>query len=312
MGTASTKSRNRSQRTDRETVATPSIRNPAEMAEVADAIDLSRRTWIIAIVVILAIAAFLRFYDLDLVPLHHDEGVNGNFLNRLVRDGNYDYNPENYHGPTLYYFAALFPRVLRLFFGVQAQNSYGLTTTAIRVIPALFGLATVWLIFSLRRNLGTIGTLAAAFLLAISPGAVYLSRYFIHETPFVFFTFAIVVALVKYYEQAYPGYLIAAAAAAALLFATKETAIISVAVLALAYLVTRIYWRIWMPNNAAPRTKKQKRQGNDLKFYGARRWPRQTGCLVHVGHRCFHCHQRDLLLVVLFKLERCRRCDPDV
>lgn len=266
VGIASTKSRSRSQRMDREVVAAPSIRNPGQMAEAVDITDLSRRTWIVSMVVILAIAAFLRFYDLDLVPLHHDEGVNGNFLNRLVREGRYDYNPENYHGPTLYYFAALFPRVLRLF-SVQAQNSYGLTTTAIRFIPALFGLATVWLIFSLRRNLGTIGTLSAAFLLAISPGAVYLSRYFIHETHFVFFTLAIVVALLKYYEQAYPPYLIAAAASAALLFATKETAIISVAVLALAYLVTRIYWRVGMPRNgAAARTKKQKRQNTDLSF----------------------------------------------
>jgi uncharacterized protein (TIGR03663 family) len=267
VDTVSTKSRDRSPRADREPVAAPSIRNPAEMAEAANATDLSRRTWLIAMVVILVIAAFLRFYDLDLVPLHHDEGVNGNFLNRLVRQGGYEYNPENYHGPTLYYFAALFPRVLRLFFGVQAQNNYGLTTTAIRFIPALFGLATVWLIFSLRRNLGTIGTLAAAFLLAISPGAIYLSRYFIHETHFVFFTFAIVVALVKYYEHAYPGYLVAASASAALLFATKETAIISVAVLGLAYLVTRIYWRFWMPNqNVASGTKKKKRQSTDLGF----------------------------------------------
>jgi len=43
------------------------------------------------------------------VPLHHDEGVNGNFLVRLVREGAYNYDPANYHGPTLYYFAAVMP-----------------------------------------------------------------------------------------------------------------------------------------------------------------------------------------------------------
>ena len=256
MGTASTKSR----KSNREQAPTPVIRTPEQMAAFTGMPDLSRHTWLIAMIAILAIAAFLRFYDLDLVPLHHDEGVNGNFLNRLVREGRYRYDPENYHGPTLYYFAALFPRVLRLIFGVQAQNNYGLTTTAIRFIPAIFGLATVWLVFSLRRNLGTIGTLAAAFLLAISPGAVYLSRYFIHETHFVFFTLAIVVAVLKFYEQASSSYLFAAAASAALLFATKETAIISVIVVLLAYLVTRIYWRLWMSADNVTRTKKQKRQ----------------------------------------------------
>ena len=288
VGTASTKSRNRNQGVKRDTAAATSIRDPAQMAEAADAADLSRRTWIIAAVVILAIAAFLRFYDLDLVPLHHDEGVNGNFLIRLVREGKYFYDPENYHGPTLYYFAALFPRLLRLLFGIQAQNSYGLTTTAIRFIPALFGLATVWLVFSLRRNLGTIGTLTGAFLLAISPGAVYLSRYFIHEPLFVFFTFAIVVAIVKYYEQAYPGYLLAAASAAALLFASKETAIISVAVLALAYVFVRVYWRVWMSgNNSSSRTKKQKRQRAQLTFSARAGGPPKLAIWILLGVALF-------------------------
>ena len=38
-------------------------------------------------ITIFLIAAVLRLYDLNLVPLHHDEGVNGNFLVRLVREG---------------------------------------------------------------------------------------------------------------------------------------------------------------------------------------------------------------------------------
>jgi len=42
--------------------------------------------------------------------------------------------------------------------------------------------------------------LSAAVLIAISPGAVYLSRYFIHESLFVFFTLGIVVAALKYYD----------------------------------------------------------------------------------------------------------------
>ncbi len=165
---------------------------------------------------IFAVAAFLRLYDLDLVPLHHDEGVNGNFLVRLVREGYYHYDPANYHGPTLYYFAAVFPWLLRLLFGPNAQNNYGLTTVAIRCVPALFGIATIALVFTLRRNLGTIATLSAAFLLAISPGAVYLSRYFIHETLFVFFTLGMVVAAVKYYEDPQPAYLMLGATSAAL------------------------------------------------------------------------------------------------
>ena len=209
--------------------------------DAAEDDDISRQMWLIACVAILAVAAYLRFYDLALVPLHHDEGVNGNFLVRLVREGYYRYDPANYHGPTLYYFAAVFPWLLRVVSGPSAQNNYGLTTFAIRAVPALFGLGTVGLVLTLRRNLGTVATLTAAGLLAISPGAVYLSRYFIHETPFVFFTLAIVVASIRYYEKSDPVYLVLGTVSAALLFATKETAVISVAVLIIALFCTLVY-----------------------------------------------------------------------
>jgi uncharacterized protein (TIGR03663 family) len=204
VGTASTKSSSRKKASGSQRTATSATRGVAAQFEVPAVVAISERTWVIAGVAILFVAAFLRLYDLNLVPLHHDEGVNGNFLVRLVREGYYHYDPANYHGPTLYYFSAVYPWILRLLFGPNAQDHYGLTTIAIRCVPALFGIATVALVFTLRRNLGTIATLAAAFLLAISPGAIYLSRYFIHETLFVFFTLGIVVASLKYFEDAHP------------------------------------------------------------------------------------------------------------
>jgi uncharacterized protein (TIGR03663 family) len=234
-------------------------RGAAQSSELLVEAVMSERAWLVASVSIVVVGAFLRLYDLNLVPLHHDEGVNGNFLVRLVREGYYHYDPANYHGPTLYYFAAFYPWILRLLFGPNAQNSYGLTTVAIRAVPALFGLATIALVFTLRRNLGTIATLAAAFLLAISPGAVYLSRYFIHETLFVFFTFGIVVAVIKYYEAPHLIYLLLAALCAALLFASKETAMISVGVLVIATVVTYVFRLIW---RSVTGSKKKKRLTN--------------------------------------------------
>jgi len=212
-------------------------------------------TWFIAVTAILLLAAILRLYNLDLVPLHHDEGVNGNFLVRLVHDGYYLYDPANYHGPTLYYFAAVVAWILRPFVGANAS----LTTTGIRLVPALFGLATIGLVFTLRRNLGTIATLSAAILLAVSPGAVYLSRYFIHETLFVFFTLGLVVALIKYFEEVNSAYLILAAISAALLFATKETAMISVAVLLIALVATQVYRLLWRSIGGTTNQKKGRR-----------------------------------------------------
>ena len=166
--------------------------------------EISERTWLLCSLFIMAVGAILRLYDLNLVPFHHDEGVNGNFLVRLVREGYYHYDPANYHGPTLYYFSAVVPWILRFLFGESAQNKYGLNTVTVRLVPALFGLGTIWLVLLLRRRIGTVGTLCAAALLAVSPGAVYLSRYFIHETLFVFFTLGVVVAGLKYYEVGNP------------------------------------------------------------------------------------------------------------
>jgi uncharacterized protein (TIGR03663 family) len=214
-----------------------------QATEPAPANDIPDRAWMLGVIVIFVIAAILRIYDLDLVPLHHDEGVNGNFLVRLVREGNYRYDPENYHGPTLYYFSALIPWIIKVLFGAAARDKYGLTTFAIRFVTVVFGLGTIGLVFLLRRKLGTVATLAAGLLLAISPGSVYLSRYYIHEMLFVFFTLGIVVAGVWFYEYRNPSYLIPAAASASLLFATKETAFISVGVLIIALGLTLAYGR---------------------------------------------------------------------
>jgi len=233
VSTRSTKSSKK----NRSTVRTIPRREP----EAAPVQDLPENAWRIGAIVILLVAAGLRLYDLNLVPLHHDEGVNGNFLVRLVREGAYQYDPANYHGPTLYYFAALIPWITKLLFGTSARETYGLTTFTIRLIPVLFGIGTIVLVFLLRRKLGTVATLAAGLMLAVSPGAVYLSRYFIHETLFVFFTLGIVVAVVWFYEERNPSYLIPAAACASLLGATKETAFISVGVLLIALVLTVVY-----------------------------------------------------------------------
>jgi uncharacterized protein (TIGR03663 family) len=190
--------------------------------------EISERAWLIACGAIFVFALLTRFYALDLKPMHHDEGVNGFFLTNLVRQHTYRYDPNNYHGPTLYYFA------------LPLVSLLGLSDFSVRLCTALFGLATIWLVLSLRRNIGSYAALMAAALVAVSPGTTFYARYFIHETLFVFFTLGIVVAVLRYYETGRPVYLFLAAIAAALLFATKETAFVSVITLLLAWLVA---WR---------------------------------------------------------------------
>src|SRR6266851_6134549 len=240
IGKTSSKSKRKKEKRSKGPTQT---REPIEAIEAPQDV-LSDRAWRLSSLSILFVGAFLRLYNLSLVPLHHDEGVNGNFLVTLVREGKYAYNPENYHGPTLYFFSAIIPWIARFFGGKAFADNYGLTTFNIRLVTAAFGVGTIWLALLLRKRIGTIGALAAAGLLAISPGAVYLSRYFIHESLFVFFTLGIVVAVLKYYDSGRAAYLILASISAALMVATKETWIINGPVLLIALITTGLYFKL--------------------------------------------------------------------
>jgi predicted membrane-bound mannosyltransferase len=149
--------------------------------------------WLVCCGLVTAIAAFLRFFWLDLRALHHDEGVNGYFLTTLFREGKYQYDPANYHGPDLYYFSLAF------------SKAFGLNTISVRASVAIFGVLTVLLAFCLKRYIGKTGALSAALFLALSPGMTFISRYFIHEMLFVFFSLAIVVSILFYLEKRRAG-----------------------------------------------------------------------------------------------------------
>lgn len=149
--------------------------------------------WLACSGAIIALAAALRFVMLGLKPFHHDEGVNGFFLTTLFKDGVYKYDPANYHGPTLYYISLAFAKV------------FGLETVPVRVSMAIFGVLMVVLCLYLKRYIGRTGTLIAALFLALSPGMVFISRYFIHEIFFVFLGLAVVLSVLMFIEKRRAG-----------------------------------------------------------------------------------------------------------
>ena len=181
----------------------------------------------------IVVGAWLRFRDLDLKPLHSDEGVNGWFLMRLfngLRDFgnwnvNYRYDPTNYHGPFLY-FLGLIPFFL-----------FGPSNGTLRVFMAIAGTGCIAVLWPLRRHLGWSGLAMAAWLVAISPPLVYFSRTAIHEIYVAFFSISTVVCLAKCYEGSWrpgapafrPNWLLFACVSAGLLFTNKETAVITFA-----------------------------------------------------------------------------------
>jgi predicted membrane-bound mannosyltransferase len=164
-----------------------------EAAVVAGETGERDTVWLACSAGIVALAAFLRFFMLGLKPFHHDEGVNGFFLTTLFKDGIYKYQPDNYHGPTLYYISLAFAKV------------FGLETVPVRLSMSIFGVLMVVLCLYLKRYIGRTGTLVAALFLALSPGMVFISRYFIHEIFFVFLGLAVVVSVLLFMEKREAG-----------------------------------------------------------------------------------------------------------
>ncbi len=176
------------------------------------------------------ISCALRFPDLALRPMHCDEAVNADKFGTLLEKGRYEYNPVEFHGPTLYYMT-LVPAWLR----GQARYT-SLDETTLRSLPASVGVALVAAHILLVPFLGLAGAMAAAVLAAISPAMVYYSRYYIHETLLVFFSFGALVSACRYVLKPRAHWAVLTGACLGLMYATKETAVIVFASILLALL----------------------------------------------------------------------------
>ncbi|MFL6200426.1 MAG: flippase activity-associated protein Agl23 [Thermoanaerobaculia bacterium] len=180
-----------------------------------------------------AAALALRLLWLDVRPLHHDEGVNGWFLYRLLDGYRWDYDPEKFHGPFLY------------FFGLPFSLLLGMGEAALRLPVALASAAMVPLLLPLRRRLGRTGVTAAAWLLAVSPSLASYGRDLIHETYLVVLTLALLAAAVRWLEERRDRDLILAALALSLMLTVKETAVLTLGSLGIGVLAAG--WGLPLP-----------------------------------------------------------------
>jgi uncharacterized protein (TIGR03663 family) len=178
-------------------------------------------------------ALMLRLPALGLRPMHHDEANQAVKFGRLLETGEYRYDPADHHGPTLYYLSWILAKV------EGRATLASLDEAGLRLLPALFGAATVLLLLGFAGAAGRGAALAAAAFVALSPAFGYYSRFYIQESIFVFFIAAFGLALWTYVRRPSAGRAAAAGLAAGLMFATKETSLIVFAALAAALLLTR-------------------------------------------------------------------------
>src|ERR1043166_7777700 len=189
----------------------------------------------LAVLLALTAAIALRVPHLALRPLHNDEGVNAVKVAELWEHGRYVYDPDEFHGPTLYYAS------LPFLWLSGARNPGELHDAALRVAPVAFGVALVLLLWLLRDGLGLHATTLAAFFVAVSPAMVFYSRYFIHEMLLVFFSALTLGALWRYWQSRSSQWAVLAGVGVGLMFATKETFIITIAAMVGAAIATALW-----------------------------------------------------------------------
>ncbi|MEI8346830.1 MAG: flippase activity-associated protein Agl23 [Pseudomonadota bacterium] len=125
----------------------------------------------IYLVAIIALGIFLRWFQLDLRPFHHDESlfaIYGRYFFENPDGQFYRYDPM-LNGPLLYH---LLPLVYQMF---------GVSEWSARVLPALLGSLFLFLPLFFKRYLRRHTLLLATTLLALSPSLIYWSRFLRHE-----------------------------------------------------------------------------------------------------------------------------------
>jgi len=184
---------------------------------------------VVLILLIAAGALVFRLPQLELRPFHVDEGVQAVKAGELYDSGHYQYNPVEFHGPSLYYFTL---PVLKL----RGARSFAEASDAdFRLVPVLFGVGVILLLLPLRRGLGNVAVVTAAVLLAVSPAMVFFSRYYIQEMLLVFFATLALCALWRYFLTARKRWCVLLGLAGGLMYATKETSVIFGGVMVAAY-----------------------------------------------------------------------------
>ncbi len=165
----------------------------------------------LAWVLLIALAAVSRFWDLSSRALMHDEAIHAYYSWLLFRGEGFRHDPLM-HGPFLFHANAL----VYFLFGDSDASS--------RFMPALFGVilvATPWLLRG-PRHLGRYGALAASLFFLISPSLLYYTRFIRHDPFTVVGTLLLLVAIFRYIERPERRWLILGALMLGFLYINHE------------------------------------------------------------------------------------------
>ena len=197
----------------------------------------ARFAFLMILILLTAGAFVLRSPFRGVRPFHADESVHAVKFRDIWEHGRYRYDPNEFHGPTLYYAALPIVKWFgRRDFADTREGDY-------RLVTVLFGAALIPLFALFADGIGKRAVLIAALLCAISPAFVFYSRYYIQEVPLAFFTLGFLGCAWRYRRNPRLGWAIGAGLCAGLMIATKETAALSFAAGLAAYFLTKFLAR---------------------------------------------------------------------
>ncbi|MBI2723694.1 MAG: TIGR03663 family protein [Chloroflexi bacterium] len=188
---------------------------------------LAARYWEYAtFALILASAAILRFYNLGARAMHHDESLHGFFSYGFTKGlrqlftlnwptSGFKHEPFM-HGP----FQFIGNGTMMAIFGDGEYQA--------RMLAATMGTALVIMPILLRKQMGTIGAIAAALFLAFSPSLLYYSRFTREDIYTAVWNFGFVIFIWRYMTTRENRAMYLAATFMALSYATKETTFMTV------------------------------------------------------------------------------------
>lgn len=192
----------------------------------------------LALVLTLCLGLYLRllYVDLPLAEAHRWRQItNADIARNFARHSLNLLYPEASWGGRAGYLAMEFP----LLHGIAAVllRVFEEREEVFRPLSIAFSMGTIVLVYLLGQRLfGRPAGRAAAFLMAVSPSAVFFGRTFISDTPMLFFSVAGVLGYVTYAETQRKAAAVAGAACTALAGLVKLPAVVILAPIA---------WAVW-------------------------------------------------------------------
>lgn len=118
---------------------------------------------------VVVVALIVRLVMLNARPVHHDEGINGWWVDWMWEHGYYNYDPANYHGP-VYFYLLQFARAI-----------LGRSVWIMRFTTVLISMVGIIYVGKHKRFFGWPALWAALFM-AVGSAFVFYNKYAIHES----------------------------------------------------------------------------------------------------------------------------------